>query len=173
MNSLKTYELRLCWRFFYGLLQFTINEVCCSVFFSLRKERWTMPLIQVYLHCFDLDCSLFIDDQKLDAEVKHHLQLNGTDSAIQVTSYDKVGEVIKNLVDQVEGKFWVRSRSNRWSAVFHSFYEDLVHSLCENPNFFFSDQSQVQCGLNSVCRESMILLFTLYWWILCKILNIV
>lgn len=129
------YELRLCWRFFYGPLQFTINEVCCSVFFSLRKERWIMPLIQVYLHCFDLDFSLFIDDQKLDAEVKHHLQLNGTDSAIQVTSYDKVGEVIKNLVDQVEGKFWVRS--NRWSAVFHSFYEDLVHSLCENPNFFF------------------------------------
>lgn len=72
-----------------------------------------MPLVQVYLHCFDLDFSLFIDDQKLDAEVKHHLQLNGTDSAIQVTSYDKVGEVIKNLVDQVEGKFWVRSRSNR------------------------------------------------------------
>lgn len=62
---------------------------------------------------FYLDCSLFIDDQKLDAEVKHHLQLNGTDSAIQVTSYDKVGEVIKNLVDQVEGKFWVRSMSNR------------------------------------------------------------
>lgn len=69
--------------------------------------------MQVNIHCFGLDCSLFIDDQKLDAEVKHHLQLNGASSAIQVMSYDKVGEVIKNLVDQVEGKFWVRSRSDR------------------------------------------------------------
>lgn len=50
---------------------------------------------------------LFIDDQKLDAEVKHHLQLNGASSAIQVMSYDKVSEVIKTLVDQVEGKFWI------------------------------------------------------------------
>lgn len=70
---------------------------------------------------------------------------------------------------QVLGKVKVR----HVKCSIHSFYEDLVHSLCENLNFFFADQSQVQCGLNSVCRESMILLFTLYWWILCKILNIV
>lgn len=121
---------------------------------------------------FYLDCSLFIDDQKLDAEVKHHLQLNGTDSAIQVTSYDKVGEVIKNLVDQVEGKFWVRSRSNRWSAVFHSFYEDLVHSLCENPNFFLQISPKCSVALTQ-CVEKVWFFICLYWWILCKILNIV
>ncbi|XP_062607855.1 xaa-Pro aminopeptidase 1-like [Saccostrea cucullata] len=55
---------------------------------------------------------LFIDEQKLDTEIKHHLQLNGVSSDLQVMPYDKVGEVIKTLVDQVEGKFWISPKSS-------------------------------------------------------------
>lgn len=102
------------------------------------KFLWTYFLCLITCKpIFYLNCSLFIDEQKLDAEVKHHLQLNGAGSTIQVMSYDKVGEVIKNLVDTMEGKFWVRSRSSD-SLMWSSFCDSLIRKELKHCTFSIS-----------------------------------
>ena len=116
---------------------------------------------------FYLNCSLFIDEQKLDAEVKHHLQLNGAGSTIQVMSYDKVGEVIKNLVDTVEGKFWVRSRSSD-SFMWSSLCESLIRKEVKLCTFFFkslktwTESSSKLFWSPIVCRPSVCNLLELF-----------
>lgn len=59
---------------------------------------------------------LFVDEEKLDAKVRQHLQLNGAqvseDMKISVGPYDDAKHFVADLTNKVEGKIWISEKSS-------------------------------------------------------------
>lgn len=58
--------------------------------------------------------NFFINEDRLEKDVKDHLHLNGSEAKVKVTvhPYSDVGKFVAELVDKVEGKIWINPKSS-------------------------------------------------------------
>lgn len=98
-----------------ALVVTALDEV--AYLFNLRgSDIEYNPVFFSYAVITQDSVNLFISDDKLDASVNQHLQLNGSNglAKVKVTIHDygAIGKFVAGLSDSIDGKIWISSKSS-------------------------------------------------------------